>query len=294
MTTNQPIPFVKLEALGNSYIVVDPKHKKYWARKDVVRWCSEDWGVGADGILWGPFFDSDIAPPKVVIYNSDGSTAEKSGNGLRIFSKYLWDKEIVNGNPFQILTEVGPVESKVFKSGQIEIAMGKASIVKELKETLTVEKNGESIMAEMTRVNIGNPHCCVFGGFPTLDSVKQWGSALENNALFPRRTNVQFAKVLEKDKLEVQVWERGSGYTLASGSSASAVAFAAYKRGLVHEEVTVHMPGGDLYIRINPETDEVSLRGAVEWICDGQWLKGELPKEENEISDADRQFGGVE
>ncbi|NCN41900.1 diaminopimelate epimerase [bacterium] len=276
------IPFAKLEALGNSYIVVEPKHKAYWAENEVKTWCSPDWGLGSDGILWGPFYDSEIDPPRLIIFNSDGSQAEKSGNGLRIFSRYLWDKELVKENPFTIYSPAGPVESKVFKDMSIEIQMGEAKLLGPVEEEMSVAvltpEGEKEISFDMTRVSVGNPHCCVFGGFDYVDHIKQWGEAIESHYLFPRKTNVQFVKVEARDTIFFEVWERGSGYTQASGSSACAVAFSAFKRGLVDRQLKMKMPGGTLFISIE-ENDSVIMRGDTAWICEGVWKKPEFPKD---------------
>ncbi len=289
------VPFAKLEALGNSYIVVDPKDKDFWGDGEVKLWCSSDWGLGSDGILWGPFYDSDIDPPRLVIFNSDGSQAEKSGNGLRIFARYLWDKGQIHENPFTIYSAAGPVGVRVFKDFAIEIQMGKANLLGDLKEDLTVSvlrPDGEKeIVLDVTRVNVGNPHCCVFGGFDYVDHIRQWGEAIENHFMFPRRTNVQFVKVESRTEIFFEVWERGSGYTLASGSSACAVAFSAYKRGLVDSSVTLKMPGGELHVQIE-SSDNIIMRGKTDWICEGQWLKPEAPRAPTEKDEDVEVFEG--
>lgn len=270
------IPFVKLEALGNAYIVVNPKDKPHWEKDEVVEWCSEEWGIGSDGILWGPFYDSPIDPPRLEIFNSDGTQAEKSGNGLRIFSRYLWDEGFVTTSPFTIFTPSGPVESKVFDDSKIEIHMGKATFIGEPKEKLSVQCDEHSTESmrdfDVSRVSIGNPHCCVFSGFDTVHDVKKWGKFFEHHSRFPHKTNVQFAKIVSKSEIFFEVWERGSGYTLASGSSACAVAFAAFSRGLVGSKLNMKMPGGEIDIEISND-GEILMTGPATWICRGTWLK---------------------
>lgn len=261
----QAIPFAKLEALGNSYIVVEPAHKSDWTEEEIRTWCSEEYGIGSDGILWGPH-KQESGPAKLVIYNVDGSRAEKSGNGLRIFARYLFDRKLVNESEFEIEVDAGVAKSKVFADGLIEVSMGKGELLGSVKETLEVGAK----TYDVTRVSVGNPHCCVFGGFEDPAEVKEIGRAFEVHPAFPDRTNVQFVSVKNEKEVFFEVWERGSGYTFASGSSSCAVAFAARARGLVGDDLTLQMPGGELKIRF---AEEIMMTGPVEWICKGDWLK---------------------
>lgn len=259
------VPFAKLEALGNSYIVVEPAHKAEWTEEEIRTWCSEEYGIGSDGILWGPHGqDSGVA--KLVIYNIDGSRAEKSGNGLRIFARYLYDSKLVKGSEFDIEVDAGLAKAKVFEDGSIEVSMGQGELLGEVQETLEVK--GKSY--DVTKVSVGNPHCCVFGGFEDPADVKTVGRYFEKHSAFPNRTNVQFVSVRNEGEIFFEVWERGSGYTLASGSSSCAVALAAKARGLVGDDLRLKMPGGELKIRF---ADEIMMTGPVEWICRGEYLK---------------------
>lgn len=261
----QAVPFAKLEALGNSYIVVEPAHKPNWSEDEIRTWCSEEFGIGSDGILWGPH-KQENAVPKLVIYNVDGSRAEKSGNGLRIFARYLFDQKLVDANEFDIEVDAGLARARVLEDGLIEVSMGQGELLGEVQETLEV--GGKKY--DVTKVSVGNPHCCVFGGFEDPAEVKSIGRLFEEHPAFPSRTNVQFVSVKNDREIFFEVWERGSGYTLASGSSSCAVAYAAKKRGLVSDDLTLKMPGGELKIRF---ADEIMMTGPVEWICKGTYLK---------------------
>jgi diaminopimelate epimerase len=261
------IDFVKYEALGNSYIVVDPARSKLGEPdpKWISRICDSDWGIGADGVLWGPLALSSSTLPGLRIFNSDGSEAEKSGNGLRIFSQYLKDTGLAKDD-FRIECGGGVVEGCFLPSGLIEIEMGEAYLLGGLvQESLEVAGRDFNV----TLVNVGNPHCVVFGGFRDTAEIRELGTLFETHPRFPRRTNVQFVEVVSRDTLRMEIWERGSSYTLASGSSSCAAAFACFKRGLCESKLRVKMPGGDLQIE-NLAGDRLKMTGPVTWIASGQ------------------------
>jgi diaminopimelate epimerase len=263
----QKIDFEKYEALGNSYIVVDPTRfnlgepNPQW----IARLCDSDWGIGSDGVLWGPVAIGSSKLPGLRIFNSDGSEAEKSGNGLRIFSQYLKDVGLAQ-ETFRIECGGGVVEGRFLSSGLIEIGMGKARLVGDsVQENLEVAGR----RFDVTLVNVGNPHCVVFGGFKHTSEIRELGHLFETHSRFPQRTNVQFVEAVSRDTLRMEIWERGSSYTLASGSSSCAAAFACFKRGLCEPKLRVKMPGGDLEIE-NLAGDCLKMTGPVTWIASGQ------------------------
>jgi diaminopimelate epimerase len=258
----------KLQALGNSYLVLD-SHDFPEAELDpefIKKISSPHWGLGSDGVLWGP--GDDLARPRLRIFNTDGGEAEKSGNGIRIFSRYLVERRNFPRR-FDLATLGGLVSVDATELPLIEVDMGPCQILSEggvLEHKIFGDKN-----LGFLRVDIGNPHCVVFEGFHSLDEVKSLGPLIEKDALFPNRSNVQFVKVLNKNEIEIQIWERGSGFTLASGSSSCAAAFAAYSQGLLAAELRVNMLGGSISIRISPE-NRVFMKGPVEWIAEGHLL----------------------
>ncbi|MEO5668188.1 MAG: diaminopimelate epimerase [Bdellovibrionota bacterium] len=261
------IEFVKYEALGNAYIVVDPQRAGLGEPDPrwIARICDRDWGIGSDGVLWGPVSLNTPGVPGLRIFNTDGSEAEKSGNGLRIFSRYLRDTGRITDS-FRIETSAGLVSGKFLASGLIEIEMGQASLLgPQVSETLRVGTRD----FDVTRVSVGNPHCVVFAGFSSRSEIRELGHRFETHPLFPQRTNVQFVTVASRATVEIEIWERGSSYTLASGSSSCAVAFACFKRGLVDSNLRVKMPGGDLEIEILAG-DKLKMTGPVTWIASGE------------------------
>lgn len=270
--------FSKYHALGNDYLVLSPTDFPTGfslERLHVARICHRNFGVGSDGVLWGPL-PSSKAAFALKIFNPDGSEAEKSGNGLRIFSRYLWDMGRVRSQPFAIETAGGVVQSQVHDSGRtVTVEMGSVSFVSDripvagpsrevLRETITVDDRAFTFCA----ATIGNPHCVIPLPTITPELAKTYGPRLESHPFFPNRTNVQFMEVYDRHNIRLEIWERGAGYTLASGSSSSAAAAVARRLGLVESEVTVHMPGGTLQIRIAPDFS-ITMTGPVTKIADG-------------------------
>ena len=255
--------FQKYHALGNDYLVLEPSECPHpLAEKEIVRICHRNFGLGSDGILLGPSSSTE-ADFGLRILNPDGSEAEKSGNGLRIFARYLRDQGKVGVEPFTIDTLGGIVTCEVSSDASvISVEMGQVSfrsdeipvnIEGDPREVLdeTIEAAGQYL--QYYAATIGNPHCVV-----PVDKVDrafacEIGPILENHANFPNRTNVQFLEILDRNNIRIEIWERGAGYTLASGSSSSAAGAVARKMGTCDESITVHMPGGNIQLRIDDE-----------------------------------------
>lgn len=244
--------FTKYHALGNDYIVVDPKDLTQEIMPEDVRvLCDRHYGFGADGVLYGPL-QNDQCDFSLKIYNPDGSEAEKSGNGLRIFSRYLWDCGLVGDKKFSIKTKGGIVFSTVSHSGSdVSVEMGKVIFSGVTKGQIGLTH--ETIVAnEQTfkyyAVDLGNPHCVIIVDELMPELAKCYGKFIEVNNRFPNRTNVQFVKIINKNSIEIEIWERGAGYTLASGSSSVAAAAVAYAIGLCEKNISVKMPGGTIRI----------------------------------------------
>ncbi|MBN1464576.1 diaminopimelate epimerase [candidate division KSB1 bacterium] len=252
--------FYKYHGLGNDYLVMNPAEIGRELTLDEIRLiCHRHYGMGSDGILWGPSA-SDKAPFKLRIFNPDGSEAEKSGNGLRIFSRYLYDHGFVRHAPFQIETLGGIVTSRIHSNGMVDVQMGKVSFdsraIPVLGPPRQVLNEKIAVMGrELTfcAVTIGNPHCVLPMDELSEELARTFGPHLEVDARFPNRTNVQFLKVLDRRTIQIEIWERGAGYTLASGSSASAAAAVAHRLGFCDAKITVHMPGGELVITISDD-----------------------------------------
>jgi diaminopimelate epimerase len=277
-----PIAFTKYHALGNDYVVIEPKDLPSPLSVEQIKTiCHRNFGIGSDGILLGPL-PSENANCALKIYNPDGSEAEKSGNGLRIFSRYLWDEKIVGGEEFSIQTAGGLVRSTVFEGGRsVRVEMGKVGFWSDkipvtgarrevIKEKISVGGR-EFVFCAAT---IGNPHCVL--PLPEISAklAHEFGPLLEVHAIFPRRTNVQFLKILDRANIQIEIWERGAGYTLASGSNSSAAAAVAHKLGLVDRNISVHMPGGVIAIEIG-DGYAIRMTGGVTKVAEGV-MDGEM------------------
>lgn len=285
----QGISFVKYHALGNDYLVIDPgqavgatlrgRPSDALTAAQIRLICDRHYGVGADGILLGPLDDPDC-DFALRLFNPDGSEFEKSGNGLRIFSRYLWDRGLVRAEPFAIGTPGGPVVARVHEGGGcVTVEMGRVSFDSRripvqgprrevLSETMVV--GGEELV--YCAATIGNPHCVVLRDQVNPEEARHLGPLVEHEPRFPNRTNVQFMRVMDRARIQIEIWERGAGYTLASGSSSCAAAAVAHRLGLCDARVAVQMPGGVIDIAIAPDWS-VTMTGAVTRICEGRILE---------------------
>jgi diaminopimelate epimerase len=256
----EKIRFYKYHALGNDYIVLDTKDYPEAPSEDFIRlMCHRNFGVGSDGILYGPGTADGL--PSLRIFNPDGSEAEKSGNGIRIFSRFLKDAGY-QSREFKLHTLGGVVAVRYLEGDLIRVDMGSA----EFFGADTLEAGGRSF--DVTCVSVGNPHCVIPVEKALPELAHTYGAAVENHPSFPNRINVQFLEVLDRENIKIEIWERGAGYTLASGSSSTASAFAARKRGLIGDAVTVHMPGGTLRIEFSPD-GHGHMTGPVTPVCTG-------------------------
>jgi len=263
--------FYKYHGLGNDYLVMNPADiGRELTRREIIAICHRNYGIGSDGILWGPGQNKD-GSFGLRIFNPDASEAEKSGNGLRIFSRYLWDQALIKTDQsFQISTPGGKVQSKVMEQGKVvNVEMGQVSFDSRI---IPVQGPHREVLNETIRVRgqdyqycaatVGNPHCILLMDSVSEELARTAGPVIETDARFPNRTNVQFMKVLDRNNIQIEIWERGAGYTLASGSSSSAAAAVAHKLGLCDNVIQVHMQGGVLEIIIDTDFG-ISMTGPV-------------------------------
>jgi diaminopimelate epimerase len=269
----------RYQALGNDYIVMGKQFTALLSdRERIRRLCDRHIGLGSDGIL----LVSD--PPAgfsaaVRILNPDGSEAEKSGNGVRIFAKYCFDHAgMPTETPIRIHTLGGPVGARLLAReatrSVLSVTMGRASF---RCEDLPMTHAGEWIERDLecgdrvfaiTCVSMGNPHAVIFTDALDEATVRAYGPLLERHARFPNATNVQFAKVVERGIVDVMIWERGAGWTLSSGSSACAVVAAGVRTQKLDEQVRVRMPGGELSVTVGRDW-EIEQIGPVQEIMSG-------------------------
>jgi diaminopimelate epimerase len=271
--------FVKSHGLGNDYIVLNKADIGFELTENAIRTiCNVHFGIGSDGILLKvPSFNANFG---LRILNPDGSEAEKSGNGLRIFAKYLYDYQFAKSRRFTIETLGGLVQAEIIqekngKAKAVKVDMGKAIFDSDL---IPVKSDKEECIDEILHleykdylincVSVGNPHCVILTDTLDENEVKTFGPQIENHSFFPNRINVQFAKIISPTEVEAMIWERGAGWTLASGSSSCAVAAVMVKKGLTQRHITVKMPGGDLKIETD-ETWNMRMTGEVSEIASG-------------------------
>lgn len=263
------VKLTKYTALGNTYLIASPEEYRSVSGGEIRLLCSHSYGIGADGLL------QLCRPPgkdtySLRIWNPDGSEAERSGNGIRIAAAYLATEKWVLASEFALLTAAGPVQCSVSQDGRdVTVRIGRAIFESDLvpiacgaAEALEVPVDVDGELIHISAVSLGNPHCVVFVDAPSEELARTLGPKLECHPIFPNRTNVQFVHVLDRRSIRIEIWERGAGYTLSSGTSSCAAAVVSHRCGLVDDTVAVTMPGGTLFVRIG-EHYFVTLSGPV-------------------------------
>jgi diaminopimelate epimerase len=272
--------FAKYQALGNDYVLVDPRHSGFRPNPDSIRLlCDRHLGVGGDGVLLGP--NAHVLPGKPVelrIFNADGSECEKSGNGIRMFALYVAEHYLAE-KEFIVRTSAGdtPVEIRDFGAGIVRVDMGQPVFDAAAIPVLGAQAPmiAQPLLVDgreftVTCVNIGNPHTVLALPQVSAELARRLGPRIAQHPRFPEGTNVQLLTVVDRATIEIEIWERGAGYTLASGSSSCAAVSAAHALGLVDEAVTVRMPGGILDIDIRPGGG-VTMTGPAEQVAVGMF-----------------------
>ncbi len=267
-----------MHGLGNDYIVMDNRDQKLEEKKAsqlAKKLCERHLSIGADGLLL--VSKSTVADIKMQIFNADGSQAEMCGNGIRCFAKYCFENKVINKTEFSVETLAGIKQVWLTLSDQtvktVKVNMGKP---KWERSALPMQGEGTCINQDLeveegehysiTCLSMGNPHCIIFVENVDEFPVEYVGPMIENHEVFPKRTNVGFVQVLNKNELKVRVWERGCGETLACGTGACAAAAAANSLKKVGSKVTVHVLGGDLQVEI---AENLFLSGAAEKVFEG-------------------------
>lgn len=285
------VPFYKGHGLGNDYLALELGELPLELTPPAVRLlCDRHTGVGSDGILGR--VPSSTADFGLRIFNPDGTEAEKSGNGLRIFAAYLLERgEVETGRAFTVETPGGTVGMTILARTDegvliVEAEMGTASFLSTDVGLAGAEREVDNEALELAAgdavlintVSIGNPHCVVFQDALDPEDLRRRAPQISTHPAFARGTNVQFAVPAEPGAVDAWVWERGAGETRASGSSACAVAAAAVRRGLVSERrVEVRMPGGALHVEVRDDWS-LMLRGPVEGVYRGELTRGMLER----------------
>ncbi len=279
------ISFVKMEGLGNDFIMLDDRDKnieKAMSYPELAqKLCNRRFGIGGDGIILTLNADDDH-DIKFRIYNCDGSQAEMCGNGMRCFAKRLYEEKIITKTCMRVDTLAGTVIPEVIvdKDGgvsQVKVDMGEPILESEaipvicdkeraIEEPLDVA--GEQY--EITCVSMGNPHAVIFVEDAINIPLKEIGPAIETHERFPEKTNVEFIQVLSDTELEMRVWERGAGITLACGTGACASHVAAVLTGRAKEKTLIHLAGGDLELFWDKQTNHIFKTGPATRVFEGK------------------------
>ncbi|MDP4126657.1 MAG: diaminopimelate epimerase [Bacillota bacterium] len=275
--------FIKMHGLGNDFVFLD--HLNVTEDVDyhelAKKLCHRQFGIGGDGLA--VILPSKVADARMRIFNSDGSEPEMCGNASRCFARYVYDQGIVLHNPMRVETLAGILTLGLnIQDGQVQgvrVDMGEPILRAELVPVLgqgepvvgkSLEVLGETF--QYTAVSMGNPHCVIFvEDFAKLD-FERIGPAIEKHPLFPRKTNVEFIRIDSPREMTMKVWERGAGPTLACGTGACGSTVAAVLNQKTERAVTVHLPGGDLFIEWGQD-NHVYMTGPASYVFKGIWLE---------------------
>lgn len=281
-TRNITIKVIKMQGLGNDFVILDyaEYEKTGLSMSDLAKkLCDRNFGIGADGMIIPNMnpetknsFTSDIG---WYFYNSDGTTAQMCGNGIRCFAKYAKDNNLVQSNKFSVETLAGIITPEILEDGMVRVNMSKP-ILEPAKIPFGGESNKENITVkdktfEINAVSMGNPHCVTFvdKNQDLLEMAKTYGPEIEKHSLFPEKTNVEFVKVISKNEIDMRVWERGCGITLACGTGACASVVAGILNNLTDSKVKVNLLGGPLTIEWQGSSDnllsDVFMSGPAEY-----------------------------
>ncbi len=273
MTT---IKITKMQGCGNDFVILDYEELQKMnmeISKAAKVLCDRHFGIGADGLIVPDTRPNGITDIAWLFYNSDGTSAQMCGNGIRCFAKYVYDKGFVKSKKFSVMTLAGVIIPEIQEDGTVKVdmgipiledskipfhynpprLMGEGAVVVEQNAKLTNAGEGYNMVIQdktfdITPVSMGNPHCVIFTDNDTMQMAKKYGPDIEIHQYFPEKTNTEFAKIISKDEIELTVYERGCGITLACGTGACATTVAAVLNNLTEEKVKVKLPGGAVYI----------------------------------------------
>lgn len=272
--------FTKMQGLGNDYVYVNCFQETIENPSEAaIKVSDRHFGIGSDGLIL--IKPSEVADFRMDMYNADGSQAEMCGNGIRCVAKYVYDYGLTDQTEISVETLAGikylKLQIEDGKVSQITVNMGQPELnpVK-----IPVQAEGERVVDEpivvngvtykMTCVSMGNPHCIVFIDDTENFPLEEIGPMFENHERFPKRVNTEFIQILNRNEVNMRVWERGSGETLACGTGACASAVACVLNGLTEDEITLHLLGGDLSVRWDREENVVYMTGPAKVVFDGE------------------------
>lgn len=277
----EKIKFTKMQGLGNDFILMMPEDFKRIEDKfpDIaIKLCDRRFGIGADGIFV-PVLGISDADLGWLFFQSDGSTAQMCGNGMRCFAKFVYDKELVKKKKFSVKTGAGIIVPELMDDGKIKVNMSNPILISSKipfkgEQNLNYKIKADDKEFFVNAISMGNPHCVIFSDGNAKEEASRYGYFLEHHELFPEKTNVEFVKILSRKEITVDVWERGCGITLACGTGACASAVASILNGYCDSKVKVNLPGGSLIIEWEgnlQNTDyDVFMTGSADYSFEGE------------------------
>lgn len=272
--------FTKMQGLGNDYVYVNCFRENVENPSEMaIKVSDRHFGIGSDGLIL--IKPSEVADFRMDMYNADGSQAEMCGNGIRCVAKYVYDYGLTDQTEISVETLAGIKYLKLQiadgKVSRITVNMGQPELV---PDKIPVQADGDRVVDEpivvngvtykMTCVSMGNPHCIVFVDDTADFPLEEIGPMFENHERFPKRVNIEFIQILNRNEVNMRVWERGSGETLACGTGACASAVACVLNGLTEDEITLHLLGGDLSVCWDQEENLVYMTGPATVVFDGE------------------------
>ena len=274
------IKITKMQGCGNDFVILDylEYEKTGLSMSDLAKkLCDRHFGIGADGMIIPDTKTNGETDIAWYFYNSDGTTAQMCGNGMRCFAKYVYDNKLVDKKTFSVKTLAGIIKPEILTDGKIKVNMGTPIL-----EDEKIPFKGERIVHvkdrefQITPVSMGNPHAIVY-----LDNdidikkfeIENIGPYFENHEAFPERINTEFIQIVDRKNLNMRVWERGSGETWACGTGACASLVATVLNGLCDDDAVLHLMGGDLHIRWDRTADTVYMEGSAVTVCSGEFYE---------------------
>ena len=274
------IKFTKMHGLGNDYVYIDAISQKIENESSLAKFVSNrHFGIGSDGLIL--ICKSEVADFKMRMFNSDGSEAEMCGNGIRCVGKFVYDKGLTNKTTVKIETLAGIktliLNTKDGKVGTARVDMGepileaeKIPVISTEKPVKNLELEAENKKFKFTCVSMGNPHAITIVENTKEFDVEKYGKVLEIDKAFPKKANIEFAQIVDRQNINMRVWERGAGETLACGTGACATAVACNLNGLTDRKVNIELLGGTLNIEWNETDNHVYMTGPAVTVFDGE------------------------
>ena len=274
------IKFTKMHGLGNDYVYIDAINQKIENESSLAKFVSNrHFGIGSDGLIL--ICKSDIADFQMRMFNSDGSEAEMCGNGIRCVGKFVYDKGLTDKTTVKIETLAGiktlvlntkdrKVETARVDMGEPILEAEKIPVISKEQPVKNLELEVENKKFKFTCVSMGNPHAITIVENTKEFDVEKYGKILEVDKAFPKKANIEFAQIIDKEKIKMRVWERGAGETLACGTGACATAVACNLNGLTDRKVNIELLGGTLNIEWNEKDNHVYMTGPAVTVFDGE------------------------